>query len=70
MRLGRGEVTQYICEIWVVNHGPGPVGTGHWLPADGEDWGTQDRAIDVAAAWEAEGYTARIRKRSRDCKTD
>jgi len=48
-------MTDYIVEIWI---------DGEWLPVDGMDYTTRDAAVDVAAEWEAEGYTARIKNRN------
>lgn len=56
-------MSQYICEAWVDRDGRGVPIPGEWLPVDGEDWGTRDHAIDIAAAWEADGYTTRIKRR-------
>jgi hypothetical protein len=51
---------QFICEIWVPKrYGVG----GDWLPAENTDWGTQDAAVEEAAARENEGWTARITRR-------
>lgn len=56
-------MNDYITEIWVggVNGG---VAWGEWLPVDGMDYTTRDAAVDVAAEWEAEGYTARIKRKA------
>lgn len=56
-------MNDYIVEIWVATHW-GVCHTGEWLPVDGMDYTTRDAAVDVAAEWEAEGYTARIKKRN------
>ncbi|MDK8794207.1 hypothetical protein QP968_00575 [Corynebacterium sp. MSK041] len=52
----------YICEILVTRTWRDTL-ESEWLPAENTDWGTRDQAINTAAEWEAEGYTARIKKR-------
>ena len=52
----------YICEILVTRIWRDTL-ESEWLPAENTDWGTRDQAINVAAEWEAEGYTARLKKR-------
>lgn len=53
---------EYIVEVWMTHDGRGAC-PGEWLPVDGMDYTMRDRAVEVAAAWEADGYTARIKKR-------
>lgn len=53
----------YITEIWVDHDGRG-TRPGEWLPVDGMDYTTRDQAVDIAAEWEEEGFTARIKKRN------
>ena len=55
---------EYICEVWVAGHMYGSLlVSGEWLPAEDSDWGTREVAVATAAAWEAEGYQARIASR-------
>lgn len=55
---------EYICEVWVAGHFYGSMLVpGEWLPAEGSDWGTREVAVATAAAWEDEGYQARITSR-------
>lgn len=56
-------MNDYITEVWVPTDARG-ARLGAWLPVDGMDYTTRDNAVDVAAEWEADGYTARIKKRS------
>lgn len=49
----------FICEIYVPRGVTATqVGPGHWLPADGAEWGDREQAIATAAEWENDGYTA------------
>lgn len=56
-------MSRYICEIWASHTWRGETRDA-WLPVDGMDYTTRDAAVDVAAEWEAEGYTARIKRKA------
>lgn len=52
----------YIVEVFITRDGRGTC-PGDWLPVDGMDYSLRGQAVEVAAAWEADGYTTRIKKR-------
>ena len=52
----------YMTEVWIDRDGRGAQIPGEWLPVDGMEPTTRDRAVEIAADWERCGYPARIKK--------
>lgn len=58
---------EYLCEIWIGHAERGGwLTSGAWLPAEDSTWGSREQAIDTAAAWQADGYQARIASRRKE----
>lgn len=58
---------EYICEIWISHAGRGGwLHNGEWLPAEDSTWGSREAAIDVAEAWDADGWMCRIASRRKE----
>lgn len=52
----------YMTEVWIDRDGRGAQIPGEWLPADGMEPTTLNHAVEIAADWERDGYTTRIKK--------